>query len=182
MTIKEALNVFYNENDIPNDGGVDDTFFIFKVFGLKLKLPNPEFRRKALYIHDIQHVVHGCDTSWKGESFIAGWEISTKMWKHIPIGLLGIWAMGYGIWLHPREVLEGYKKGLLQTGIIDLDSSKKELLSMEISELEKLILREKEINWEFSKKLLFIGWILTSQLILLGPFALSIWIIIKVLF
>ena len=94
MTIKNLLNEFYLENGIPIDGGVDDKTFKFNAFGLTMNLPNPEFRRKSLYIHDIQHVVNNCDISWKGEAFIAGWEIATGMWKHFPIGLLSLWAFG----------------------------------------------------------------------------------------
>ena len=53
MKVRDALKDFYRENNIPEDGGMNDNSFIFKVFGLTLKLPNPEIRRKNIYIHDI---------------------------------------------------------------------------------------------------------------------------------
>lgn len=98
MTIEVLLDEFYEKNGIPKDGGIDDKTFEFKVFGIKLNLPNPKFRRDALHIHDIQHILNNCDTSWKGEGFISGWEISTGMGKYFPLGLLSLWAMGYGLW------------------------------------------------------------------------------------
>ena len=110
MTLDKHLEKFYKENNIPIDGGINDTSFNFKVFGINLKLPNPKFRRDAIHIHDLQHVLNNCDTSWKGESFISGWEISTGMWKYFPLGLLSLWAMGYGIWLYPKDIYLGYKK------------------------------------------------------------------------
>ena len=66
MTLDKHLEEFYKENNIPIDGGFNDTSFNFKVFGIKLKLPNPKFRRDAIHIHDLQHVLNHCDTSWKG--------------------------------------------------------------------------------------------------------------------
>ena len=169
MTVRDALKDFYRENNIPEDGGMNDNLFIFKVFGLTLKLPNPEIRRKNIYIHDIQHVVHQCDTSWKGESYIAGWEIGTNLWRHFPLVLLPIWAMGYGVWTHPKEVFRGYKDGLKQTGIIDLELNKEELLEMNIVELKQLLSNKGAPKWSPSKQIEFLAWILLSQFVLLSP-------------
>ena len=52
------------------------------VLRIQLKLPNPQFRKDIIHIHDIQYLFNDFDTSWKGEGFIAGWEISTGLWKH----------------------------------------------------------------------------------------------------
>ena len=42
-----------------------------KVFGINLRLPNPQFRKDVIHIHDIQHILNNCDITWKGEGFIA---------------------------------------------------------------------------------------------------------------
>ena len=42
MTLGKHLEEFYKENNIPMDGGCNDTSFNFKVFGIKLKSPNPK--------------------------------------------------------------------------------------------------------------------------------------------
>ena len=169
MTIEKLLNEFYSKNGIPKDGGVDDSTFEFKAFGLKLILPNPKFRRKAVYIHDIQHVLHNCDTSWKGESFIAGWEISTGMWRYFLLSFLSLWAMGYGLWQYPKSVFLGFKKGLNNKGIIDLPVSKSELMKMEYSELIKIIKKERVTKMEGMQWAEFMGWVLLSQLVFLFP-------------
>ena len=124
MKVKILLEQFYLNNGIPKNGGANDKTFLFKVFGIALKLPNPQFRRKALYIHDLQHVLNKKDTSWKGEGFIAGWEIGTGMWKHFPLSILALWAMGYSLWIYPKSVFQGFKKGLTNIGIIDMNFSK----------------------------------------------------------
>ena len=104
MTISESLQEFYKDNNFPNDGGESKDFFELKFRLFTLKLPNSQFRKNVIHIHDIQHLIYNCDTSWKGEAFIAGWEIGTKMWKHFPIGFMSLWAMGFSILNYTKEV------------------------------------------------------------------------------
>lgn len=169
MTIGKLLDEFYAKNGIPKDGGIDNDTFEFKVFGLKLNLPNPKFRIEALHIHDIQHILNDCDTSWKGEGFISGWEISTGIWKHFKLGLLSLWAMGYSLWIYPKSVFNGFKKGLNNIGVIDLKINKSDFMKMEYSELIKITTKEKTIKMGTLQWIEFLFWALISQLIFLFP-------------
>ena len=169
MTLEKILDEFYIKNGIPKDGGIDNETFEFKVFGLNLNLPNPKFRREALHIHDIQHILNNCDTSWKGEGFISGWEISTGMWKHFRLGLLSLWAMGYSLWIYPRSVFNGFKKGLNDIGIIDLKISKSDFLKMEFEELRNITKMEKITEMGTFQWIQFVFWGLVSQVIFLFP-------------
>jgi hypothetical protein len=139
------------------------------VFGLKLNLPNPKFRREALHIHDIQKILNNCNTSWKGEGFIAGWEISTGIWKHFQLGFLSLWAMGYSLWIYPKSVLNGFKKGLNEIGIIDLKISRSNFMKMEYSELIRITKKEKTTEINVIQWTKFLLWIITSQIIFLFP-------------
>ena len=105
MTVADALQEFYIKNNLPANGGENNDYFSvgFKLFNIKL--PNTEARKKMIYIHDIQHVLFNCDITWKGESFIAGFEISSGTWKTFPIGLLSIWTMGFGLLNYPKACL-----------------------------------------------------------------------------
>lgn len=169
MTLEKLLNEFYVENGIPKDGGVDNETFEFKIFGLKLNLPNPKFRKEALHIHDIQHILNNCDTSWKGEGFISGWEISTGMWKYFRLGLLSLWAMGYSLWIYPKSVFKGYKKGLNDIGIIDLKLNKSDFMKMEYSELLNIIQKKKVTEMRVLQWMKFLFWVVISQLVFLSP-------------
>jgi hypothetical protein len=169
MKVKILLQQFYLNNGIPKDGGADNKTFLFQVFGLPLKLPNPEFRRKALYIHDIQHVLNKKDTSWKGEGFIAGWEIGTGMWKHFPLSILALWAMAYSLWLYPKSVFQGFKKGLINIGIIDMNFSKDEFMNMDHDELTKNAQKTGISPTKFKTYGAFLFWIFVSQFIFLAP-------------
>ena len=178
MTIALALQQFYTENNFAKDGGEsEDTFELkFKLF--TLKLPNSQFRKDVIHIHDIQHILYNCDTTWKGESFIAGWEIATGLWKHLPIGFMSLWAMGFSLLNYPKEVLKGYKAGLQCKGIIDLKMTKQQLLSLSINELKEKIAKKKPIKMNVFQWAIFVFWIVISKLIFLFPFFILIAILI----
>lgn len=182
MKIGALIQEFYQANGIPNNGGVNDKTFVFKIFGLKLIMPNPKFRRDALHVHDIQHVLNNCDTSWKGEAFISGWEISTGMWKHFPLGLLGLWAMGYALWIRPKDVLKGYRKGLENYGVIDQDFSREEFMQMEKEELVKKITKNNPKPFGIIQIIQFSFWIVMSQAIFLAPLLILGSLIISVFY
>ena len=167
MTVSQALQKFYKENNFNNDGGLSEGYFELKFNLFTLKLPNTQFRKDVIHIHDIQHILYHCDTSWKGEAFIAGWEISTGIWKHIPIGFFSLWAMGFTLLIYPKEVFKGYKAGLNTIGIIDLKIAKEALLKMSVSDLKERIKKDQiqPLNW-----FQFLFWIFTSAFIFLFPF------------
>lgn len=178
MTIALALQQFYTENNFAKDGGEsEDTFELkFKLF--TLKLPNSQFRKDVIHIHDIQHILYNCDTTWKGESFIAGWEIATGLWKHLPIGFMSLWAMGFSLLNYPKEVLQGYKAGLNCKGIIDLKMTKQQLLSLSIGELKEKIVKKKSVKMNAFQWVIFIFWIVISELIFLFPIILLVTVLL----
>jgi hypothetical protein len=167
MTISDALQEFYKKNNLSLDGGKNEDFFELKFKLFTLKLPNSKARKKVIYIHDIQHVLYDCNITWKGEAFIAGWEIGTKMWKHFPIGMMSLWAMGFSLLNYPKEVFKGYKTGINNKGIIDVNIPEKELLNFSKSELLSVLQKEKikKVNWFY-----FLFWSFTSVLFFAFPF------------
>ncbi|WP_298766339.1 hypothetical protein [uncultured Polaribacter sp.] len=175
MTTYQALQKFYKENNFPIDGGESDAYFNLKFQFFTLKLPNFKFRKEVIYIHDIQHILNNCDTTWKGEAFIAGWEIGTKMWKHIPIGFISLWAMGFSLLNHPKQLLKGYKTGINTKNILDLQLKKDTLLQLPISDLKTALQKEHAtpMNW-----LVFLFWCFTSLIVFLFPLLLIITCII----
>lgn len=166
MLVSEKLQEFYSRNNLSKNGGENEPYFFLTFRFFSIKLPNSDFRKKMVYIHDIQHVLYNKDITWKGESFIAGWEIATGLWRHFPINIMSFWAMGFSILQHPRDVLKGYKEGLLVKGIIDLEISKKEILNYTIDDLKKLIEKKNPNNFNW---LLYLFWVSISQVIFLFP-------------
>ena len=182
MTLDKLLIEFYKKNGIPENGGIYKDTFEIKVLGINLNLPNPKFRKDVIHIHDIQHLLNKCDTSWKSEAFIAGWEISTGFYKYFPICIFSFWAMGYSFWLHPKAVFNGFKKGLNDIGIIDLKISKADFMKMEFEELQKITKKDKSTEMGIIQWSEFIFWLIISQVVFLIPLVVLIigiiWMII----
>ena len=181
MTLEKLLTNFYKENGIPEKGGVHKNTFRMDFFGIQLNLSNPQFRKNVIHIHDIQHLLNNCDTSCKGEGFIAGWEICAGIWKYFPICFFSIRAMGYKHWLFPRAVYDGFKKGLNDIGIIDLKIKEVDFLKMEFDELVQITQKNYHTPMGVIQLIQFLFWCFLSQLLFLSPIifvaGLTMWLI-----
>ena len=69
MTLSEHLDEFYKKYNIPANGGVNDKTFEVPFPYFTLTLPNFSWRKRALYVHDLEHILNEQDTSWSGEMF-----------------------------------------------------------------------------------------------------------------
>ena len=125
-----------------------------------------------LYIHDLEHILNEQDTTWKGEMYIASWEISTGLWTSFPLIIFPLWTMGWGIWKHPTAVFGGFRSGHTKTGIANLDIPKEQILEMSLSQLKAITKAKKtdHSNLYFYTKLT--TWILVSQLVFWLPLIL----------
>ncbi|ADB39064.1 hypothetical protein [Spirosoma linguale] len=98
MTIEHALNDFYKQHGYGEGGGIDKKWDMIKFGPFAFPLPNLESRRRNIYLHDINHLVTGYDTNWKGESSVTSWEIATGGWGNIYFAWwLTLWGMAVGV-------------------------------------------------------------------------------------
>ncbi|MFM2292167.1 MAG: hypothetical protein RIS29_1980 [Bacteroidota bacterium] len=169
MTLREHLDSFYQQYNIPPEGGVHDKTFEVPLPFVKLTLPNFPWRRRMLYVHDLEHILNQQDTSWPGEIFIASWEISTGFFRNFPVIFFPLWTMGWGLWTHPKSVFNGFRKGHTDHGIATLKIGYDEILDYNLPQLQALTLNRRSGRSVvlFLIKLLF--WIFVSQLIFLFP-------------
>lgn len=169
MTLREHLDHFYHKYNIPANGGVEFSTFKVPLPFFTLTLPNLSWRKKMLYIHDLEHILNEQDTSWKGEMFIASWEISTGFWKHFPIIIFPLWTMGWGFWKHPSAVLNGFQKGNSDHGIANLNVPQHKLLEMNLMQLQALTLHQRQNHSHFYFYSKFATWALASQIVFWSP-------------
>ena len=172
MKIEELLNQFYLNNGLPLNGGVSKNTFNFKLGIFNIPVPNPKFRKDVVHIHDIEHILNNCDTSHKGEAFIAGWEVGTRFYKYFPINIFIFLAFGYSLLMYPKTVFKGFKKGLNNIGIIDLGLSKTELMQMERNQLVKITQRQDRAKLGFTQLSELIFCTIISQIFLFSPIIL----------
>lgn len=182
-TLQNLLQEFYEREGIPM-GGVNSKYFTIRFLGVNLQLPNVAYRKKVIHVHDLQHVLNQCDTSWKGEAYIAGWELATGIWRHPVLAVVTLWTLGYCVWQFPKAVYRGYKKGLTMTGIIDLKMSKEDLLALDLETLRYKTTKKFPKNINLLEKIQFGLWVILAVCLFLLPvFVLAVGIIeVKKLF
>jgi hypothetical protein len=77
--------------------------FTIGIFGLALKFPNTEARKRAVPLHDLHHVLTGYGTDWIGEAEIGAWELRGGCNSFITYFLNGSGVI-IGLLLGPRRV------------------------------------------------------------------------------
>ena len=101
QTVAQAVEDFYQKHGYGEEGGIHEKYAWIKFGFFSVPIPNVDGRRNNVYLHDINHVVSGYDTTWKGESAISAWEIASGGWKDIyVIWIMALWAMGLGVVLY----------------------------------------------------------------------------------
>jgi len=172
MKLKEHLRRFYLKNNIPLDGGIDKKTFTVPFSHFNLVLPNFKSRRSKLLIHDLEHIVNYQNANWKGEIFIASWEIAVGYWRYFPLCILPFWTMGFGLWKNPAAVQYGFYKGIKDRSITKLKMEREELLEMELIQLQ-IFVENTGKSFSFWRKFtLFSLAVIISQIIFLMPFIL----------
>ncbi|HSY77579.1 MAG TPA: hypothetical protein VK890_12015, partial [Bacteroidia bacterium] len=111
QTVKEAMQNYFRENDLGEDGGLNKTWAKIKIGPVYLPLLNIPARRKALVLHDIHHIVTGYKGDWRGEVSISAWEVSSgcgKLWAAL---LIDLWAFAIGLCIYPESVFHAFLRG-----------------------------------------------------------------------
>ncbi len=87
-------------------------------------------------LHDVNHLLSGCDTSWRGELEVAGWELASGGcgW-HLLYWIDRVSFFAFGLVVAPRTALKGFRRGRAQRNVYRL--SKRRVLEMEFDDLRR---------------------------------------------
>jgi hypothetical protein len=111
MTILDELKLYWEKHNLPKDGGVKDKFNEAKIGNFSFKYPNLD--GKALILHDINHLLTGYHTNWKGECEVSAWELASGGRKGYPrTWIYPISLFVLGIFICPFRTLKAFQKGL----------------------------------------------------------------------
>jgi hypothetical protein len=111
MTLGAARAAYYERNHFGADGGDSLDWVPLKVFGMTLKIPNTDGRRRAVRIHDLHHVVTGYETTLAGESEIGAWELASGCLRWPAATVLNMFALGIGLVIAPLRVIRAWARG-----------------------------------------------------------------------
>lgn len=182
MLVKDALQIYFRENNF-KDGGYSDKYFKI-VFGpIAIPLPNVRSRVEAVKIHDVHHLVTQYNADYKGEAEIGAWEIAGGCGKFLAAWLLNLGSVLIGLLFYRRPLLRAFLRGRkcrtnLYDGPVKYDE---ELLHKTLGELRREIALDAHTNYSAADYGSFVMWCviaLTYHLLILGA---ACWVLYKII-
>jgi hypothetical protein len=128
------------ESGIAPNGGTDDRWVVVRLGRVPMPFPNTRARRRALDLHDVNHLLAGFHTDNVGEGEISAWELGSggcgrylTAWVLDLAGLLLIL-----VW--PQRISRAFRLGRLTKNVYGFDI---EVVSgMKLGELRRNLTRE----------------------------------------
>lgn len=113
LTLAAMLREHLLRSGLPADGGDTEPFAVVKLLGrIPYPIPNTKARKRAVKIHDLNHLVTGYLTDRKGELQISAWELASggcqsyaAAWT---LDLVGLFA---GFFICPRLTVQAFLGG-----------------------------------------------------------------------
>ncbi|MDB5294313.1 MAG: hypothetical protein JWO31_296 [Phycisphaerales bacterium] len=135
-SVGAGLQRFYDAHDFGRNGGADTRVAFLHLGPLRIPFPNGRQRRALLYVHDVNHLVTGYDTGWRGEACLAAWELRTRSWGgRFTLWLLVSTAIAWGLVICPRGMFGGWRLGRRTRGVLSLPLTRDELLALPLRDL-----------------------------------------------
>lgn len=136
LSVRDALVRHYDQHRLPADGGESARWFRVRLGAISIPVPNPPARRRAVFYHDLNHVLTGYSTTFStGEMEIAGFEIGTGCGSYLIAWFINGFMMVLGLVMRPRAVLRAFHRGRASRSIYSIGRSRAELLAMSVGAL-----------------------------------------------
>jgi hypothetical protein len=136
-SVQEALAVHLAASGLPPDAGDSDPFAVVRIFYLPYPIPNTQARKRAVRIHDLNHLVSGYKTDRIGELEISAWELASggcrdygAAWVLDLAGLLG------GLLVAPGRTVRAFWAGRSQQNLYSFEYE--ELLALSMPDARRL--------------------------------------------
>ena len=139
-TLDEALRNLYAEHALPADGGESARWFHVRIGPLRLPMPNPPARQRAIFIHDVNHVLTGYNAVFSdGEMSIAAFEVGAGCGRVWVAWVLNLPLMALGAIVRPRVVFRAFARGRRTESLYTRSDDRVALRGMRVAELRRLI-------------------------------------------
>jgi hypothetical protein len=138
LLVKEAREIYFSRSGFDSKT-YTESWIKLPIWNRHFYLPNFSARKKAVPLHDIDHILTEYNTDWKGEWQIAAYEIGTgcgKYWAGWMINLQGILA---GSIFYPRDSVRAFARGRRSQGVFSYESYQP-LLTEKVGDLRKRLM------------------------------------------
>jgi len=189
ITIGEALTRHYTTHGLPPDGGESAPWFRVHIGRLVIPLPNPPARQRAVFFHDVNHVLTGYNTVFSdGEMAIAAFEVGAGCGRYVIAWYINLCLMALGVIIKPRLVFAAFVRGRNCSSTYERSEDRAVLCAKTVVELRRLVGVDATVDpqperWRAS----FLAWTFLAWLTMLATAALpvavlwSAWSIVRVL-
>jgi hypothetical protein len=117
-TMAAVLQEHLRASGLPPDAGDSEPFAVVKVGPMPYPIPNTRSRKRAVRIHDLNHLVSGYRTDREGELEISAWELASggcggygAAWVLDLAGMLG------GFFVCPGRTVRAFTRGRRQRNL-----------------------------------------------------------------
>lgn len=138
-TVRTVLEHHRAESGMAPDGGTSDRWVVLRLGRIRMPFLNTYGRRRALALHDVNHLVAGTSSGNVGEAEISAWELASGgCGKYVTAWALDLAGMLLGL-VWPIRVLRAFTAGREMTNVYALDVD--EVMKMDLLELRELLHR-----------------------------------------
>jgi hypothetical protein len=110
-SFQESVEQHLAANGFPSDGGLNEKWVKAAVGPIPFCFPNTKARRKAVPIHDFNHVLSGYGHDDIGEAEIGAWELGGGCKNYWAAWALNWAALTFGVVKAPRRMLHAFARG-----------------------------------------------------------------------
>jgi hypothetical protein len=183
ITVQEALDDFFEKNQLGPDGGQGDKWVKLRFGRLYIPFPNLPARKRAVMYHDIHHLIAGYPTTWSGEAAVGAWEVSAGCGDYLAAWVFDMGIFALALFIFPRVVFDAFIRGRRSGSLYHHTYSYQEIVQMQVQEVRaKLRLDTPPYPAQPAEIMAFAGWWLASfglsLLIFVAPVAVPIWCVV----
>jgi hypothetical protein len=182
MTVGEALERHYSLHGLPADGGAHATWFRVRLGPVSIPLPNPPARRRAVFLHDVNHLLTGYDTVFSdGELSIAAFEVGTGCGRVWVAWFINLFLMAIGTLLRPRAVVRAFIRGRRSDSIYRRRDSREFWRDRSVDDVRAALRVDSDDSPRTAREYVaFVQWSAIAWLVIAGTGALVVGAILAV--
>ncbi len=133
-TVGEALREYWVENGLDSTPTSSSTWTC-RMGPVTIRLPNYDWRRRAILTHDLHHILTGYPCTMRGEFQLATWEFAAGRFPHPAATLICLPLVIAGILWSPRAIFSAFLFGRRCHSLYGTDIANEEFLNTPISTL-----------------------------------------------
>lgn len=136
-TMAQVLEEHLRVSGLPADAGDSERFAVVKVGPMPYPIPNTRSRKRAVRIHDLNHIVSGYHTDREGELEISAWELASGGCRdYVAAWVLDLAGLLAGLFVCPGRTVRAFMRGRSQQNLYPYAPD--ELLAMEVDRADRM--------------------------------------------